>query len=52
MVLAYQVIELVRAGKLSVVLSGAEPPPLPIHVIHPSTRLLSGHNPQEPPLPS
>jgi DNA-binding transcriptional LysR family regulator len=43
MVLAYQVIELVRAGKLSVVLSGAEPPPLPIHVVHPSTRLLSAN---------
>ncbi len=43
MVLAYQVIDLVRAGKLSVVLSDFEPPPLPIHIVHPSARLLSAN---------
>lgn len=41
MVLAYQVIEAVRAGRLEVVLAALEPPPLPIQVVYPTTRLLS-----------
>jgi DNA-binding transcriptional LysR family regulator len=41
MVLAYQVIDHVRAGRLRVILSSFEPPPLPIHLIYPTTRLLS-----------
>jgi DNA-binding transcriptional LysR family regulator len=41
MVLAYQVAEAVRAGKLRVVLAEFEPPPLPIHIVYPTTRLLS-----------
>lgn len=41
MVLAYQVIEAVRAGRLRVVLAEFEPAPLPIHVVYPTTRLLS-----------
>lgn len=39
--LAYQVADHVRAGRLQVVLPGFEPPPLPIHVVYPSGRLLS-----------
>lgn len=39
--LAYQVVEPVRAGRLQVVLASHEPPPLPIHVVFPSQRLLS-----------
>lgn len=41
MALGYQVIDLVRAKKLRVVLADLEPPPLPIHVVYPTTRLLS-----------
>ena len=41
MVLAYQVAEAVRAGRLRIVLLEFEPPPLPIHLVYPSTRLLS-----------
>ena len=41
MVLAYQVIDAVRAGKLRVVLSDFEPPALPIHLVYPTTRLLA-----------
>jgi DNA-binding transcriptional LysR family regulator len=41
MVLAYQVAESVRAKRLQVVLADAEPPPLPIQLVYPSTRLLS-----------
>jgi len=41
MVLGYQVVDAVRAGRLRVVLSELEPPPLPIHVLYPSTRLLA-----------
>jgi DNA-binding transcriptional LysR family regulator len=41
MVLAYQVADAVRAGKLKIVLSAFEPPPLPISVVFPTTRLLS-----------
>ena len=31
----------VRAGRLRIVLAAYEPAPLPIHVVYPSTRLLS-----------
>lgn len=41
MVLSYQVAERVRAGALRIVLRRYEPPPLPIHVAYPSTRLPS-----------
>ncbi len=41
MVLAYQAVEAVRVGRLRVVLSEFEPPPLPIHLVYPTTRLLS-----------
>ena len=41
MVLAYQVRDAVRAGRLAVVLTAFEPPPLPIHLVYPTTRLLS-----------
>lgn len=40
-VLAYQVADAVRRGRLRVVLAGFEPPPRPIHVVYPTTRLLS-----------
>ncbi len=41
MVLAYQVAESVRAKRLQIVLADSEPPPLPIQLVYPSTRLLS-----------
>lgn len=41
MALSYQVADAVREGRLEVVLADHEPPPLPIHVVYPSTRLLS-----------
>lgn len=41
MALGYQVIEAVRAKRLQVVLEDFEPAPLPIHVLYPSTKLLS-----------
>lgn len=41
MALAYQVVDRVRAGDLRIVLADYEPPPSPIHVVFPSTRLLS-----------
>jgi DNA-binding transcriptional LysR family regulator len=40
-VLAYQVIDAVRSGKLRVLLADFEPKPLPIHIVYPTTRLLS-----------
>jgi DNA-binding transcriptional LysR family regulator len=40
-VLAYQVVEAVRAGRLRVLLARFEPPPLPIQLVHPGARLLS-----------
>jgi DNA-binding transcriptional LysR family regulator len=43
MVLAYQVIDLVRAGALRVVLPKFEPPPQPIHLVHPAGRLPPAH---------
>jgi DNA-binding transcriptional LysR family regulator len=39
MVLGYQVRELVRAGRLEIVLARYEPPPLPIQVVYPGARL-------------
>jgi DNA-binding transcriptional LysR family regulator len=41
MVLAYQVAPAARSGRLRVVLPGFEPPPLPIQLVYPSSRLLS-----------
>jgi DNA-binding transcriptional LysR family regulator len=41
MALGYQVIDAVRAGRLRVVLQDYEPPHQPIHVLYPSTKLLS-----------
>jgi DNA-binding transcriptional LysR family regulator len=40
-VLAYQAAEAIAAGRLKVVLTAFEPPPLPIHIIYPTSRLLS-----------
>ena len=41
MVLAYQVRDAVKAGRLQVVLSKFEPPPLPIQLVSPASRLPS-----------
>lgn len=41
MALGYQVADEVRARRLQVVLEEFEPPPLPIHILYPSTRLLT-----------
>jgi DNA-binding transcriptional LysR family regulator len=41
LVLAYQATEAVRAGRLVVVLARHEPPPLPIQLVYPTSRLLS-----------
>ncbi|CAN5915141.1 LysR family transcriptional regulator [soil metagenome] len=41
MQLAYQVAAAVRTKRFRVILADFEPPPLPIHVVYPSTRLLS-----------
>lgn len=41
MLLSYQVIDAVRAGRLAVVLQRFEPPPRPIQIVYPTTRLLS-----------
>jgi DNA-binding transcriptional LysR family regulator len=40
-VLAYQAAEAIKAGRLKIVLATFEPPPLPIHVVYPTSRLLS-----------
>lgn len=40
-VMAYQVMDSVRAGQLRVVLAEHELPPLPVNVVYPSSRLLS-----------
>lgn len=40
-VLAYQAAEALAAGKLKPVLRAFEPPPLPIHLVYPTSRLLS-----------
>ena len=41
--LSYQVKDLLEARKLKRVLAEFEPPPLPIHAIYPSARLLSSN---------
>jgi DNA-binding transcriptional LysR family regulator len=43
MVLAYQVVDAVKKGKLQVVLSKFEPRPLPIQVVYPASRLPSAN---------
>jgi DNA-binding transcriptional LysR family regulator len=40
-VLAYQAAEAIKAGRLRIVLAKFEEPPLPIHVVYPTSRLLS-----------
>lgn len=40
-VLAYQATESLKAGRLKIVLADFEPPPLPIHLVYPTSRLLS-----------
>lgn len=40
-VLAYQAAAAIKAGRLKVVLAKFEPPPLPIHMVYPTSRLLS-----------
>lgn len=43
MVLSYQVADQVKAGALEIVLSGFEPPPLPIQLVYPASRLPSAN---------
>src|SRR5258706_3850343 len=40
-VLAYQAAEAIREGRLRIVLQKFEQPPLPIHIVYPTSRLLS-----------
>ena len=40
-VLAYQAADAIRRGRLKVVLAKFEQPPLPIHIVYPTSRLLS-----------
>jgi DNA-binding transcriptional LysR family regulator len=40
-VLAYQAAASLKAGRLKVVLAKFAPPPLPIHIVYPTSRLLS-----------
>jgi DNA-binding transcriptional LysR family regulator len=40
-VLAYQAAEAIKAGRLQIVLAKFEEPPLPIHIVYPTSRLLS-----------
>lgn len=40
-VLAYQAAEAIKRGRLKIVLAKFEQPPLPIHVVYPTSRLLS-----------
>jgi DNA-binding transcriptional LysR family regulator len=40
-VLAYQAADAVKAGRLNIVLAKFEQPPLPIHIVYPTSRLLS-----------
>ena len=40
-VLAYQAADQIKAGRLKIVLKKFEQPPLPIHVVYPTSRLLS-----------
>lgn len=41
MVLAYQAAEALKKGRLKIVLSDYEPPAMPIHLVYPTSRLLS-----------
>ena len=40
-VLAYQAADAIKAGRLRIVLEKFEQPPLPIHLVYPTSRLLS-----------
>ena len=40
-VLAYQAADAIKAGRLAIVLASFEPPALPIHIVYPTSRLLS-----------
>jgi DNA-binding transcriptional LysR family regulator len=40
-VLAYQAAEAIKTGRLKIVLAKFEQPPLPIHIVYPTSRLLS-----------
>ncbi len=40
-VLAYQAADAIKGGRLRVVLAQFEQPPLPIHIVYPTSRLLS-----------
>ena len=40
-VLAYQAADAIKAGRLKIVLAEFEQPPLPIHIVYPTSRLLS-----------
>src|SRR3954471_16361040 len=40
-VLAYQAADAIKAGRLTLVLAKFEQPPLPIHIVYPTSRLLS-----------
>ena len=40
-VLAYQAADAIKAGRLKIVLAKFELPPLPIHIVYPTSRLLS-----------
>ena len=40
-VLAYQAAEAIKGGRLRIVLAKFEPPALPIHIVYPTSRLLS-----------
>ena len=41
MALSYQVADAIRAKQLRILLAEFEPPPLPIQIVYPTTRLLS-----------
>lgn len=41
MVLAYQAADAIKAGRLKIVLADYETPPMPIHLVYPTSRLLS-----------
>jgi DNA-binding transcriptional LysR family regulator len=40
-VMFYQAAEAIKSGRLRIVLAKFEPPPLPIHIVYPTSRLLS-----------
>jgi DNA-binding transcriptional LysR family regulator len=40
-VMAYQAADAIEAGRLKIVLAKFEQPPLPIHIVYSTTRLLS-----------